>query len=177
MCIRDRSRIGTAGTFLIGSAGDVRLPYFIVFRGIGQTDDRRGNADAVVSPACAAWPLLQEGRSGMAAVAEKERVPPPKGRSVRTVRVRVRSGTAFRRHTAAPCRGATFGGVRAAPVGTARVLPNDGADVIAAYKKRSDATASDRFRIGSGIINIPSTSKRRKRASRRLPGEVPASRR
>ena len=101
-----QSRIGAAGTFLIGSAGDVRLPYFIVFRGIGQTDDRRGNADAVVSPACAAWPLLQEGRSGTAAVAEKGRVPPPKGRSVRTVRVRVRSGTAFRRHTAAPCRGA-----------------------------------------------------------------------
>ena len=25
-----------------------RLPYFIVFRGIGQTDDRRGNADAIV---------------------------------------------------------------------------------------------------------------------------------
>ena len=43
-----QSRIGTAGTFLIGSAGDVRLPYFIVFRGIGQTDDRRGNADAIV---------------------------------------------------------------------------------------------------------------------------------
>jgi hypothetical protein len=42
-------------------------------------------------------------------------------------------------------------GIRAAPVGTARVLPNDGADVIAAYKKRSDAAASDRFRIGSGI--------------------------
>ena len=87
----------------------------------------------------------------MAAVAEKERVPPPKGKSVRTVRVRVRSGTAFRRHTAAPCRGAILDGVRAAPVGTVRVLPNDGADVIAAYKKRSDAAASDRFRIGSGI--------------------------
>lgn len=106
-----QSRIGAAGTFLIGSAGDVRLPYFIVFRGIGQTDDRRGNADAVVSPACAAWPLLQEGRSGTDAVAGEgagstaERQIGAHGPSTGR-RLRVRSGTAFRRHTAAPCRGA-----------------------------------------------------------------------
>ena len=146
-----QSRIGAAGTFLIGSAGDVRLPYFIVFRGIGQTDDRRGNADAVVSPACAAWPLLQEGRSRTAAVAEKgtgsiaegqvcahgpssgavgHGVPPAYGRSVSR---------------------SNLDGIRAAPVGTARVLPNDGADVIAAYKNDPMQAASDRFRIGSGI--------------------------
>lgn len=64
-----QSRIGTAGTFLIGSAGDVRLPYFIVFRGTDRRTIDVGMRTLSFSPACAAWPLLQEGRSGTAAVA------------------------------------------------------------------------------------------------------------
>lgn len=50
--------------------------------------------------------FCKRGGAGRLRSREKGRVPPPKGKSVRTVRVRVRSGTAFRRHTAAPCRGA-----------------------------------------------------------------------
>ena len=51
------------------------LPYFIVFRGIGQTDETIdvGMRTLSFSPACAAWPHLQgEGGAGRRRLRERD---------------------------------------------------------------------------------------------------------
>jgi len=106
-----QSRIGAAGTFLIGSAGGCAATLF--YRISRNRTDRRSTWECgrccfarlccVAASARGAERTDAVAGEGAGSTAERQigAHGPSTGR-----RLRVRSGTAFRRHTAAPCRGA-----------------------------------------------------------------------